>query len=119
MLSSKKTILTVAALCAVFLLFTQYSFADTINIDYTKLLDLNCKTIPECLKNIFKEATKLALPVAAVFVFWSGFLYITAMGDTKKIEKAHKTLLWTAVGIFIIVGAWALSVAFGEFFKEL
>ena len=56
---------------------------------------------------------KIILPsggVLAVLAFiYSGFLYVTAQGDTKKIETAHKALLYTAIGTAILLGSWVLA----------
>lgn len=48
--------------------------------------------------------------VLAVLAFiYSGFLYVTAQGDTKKISDAHRALLYTAIGTAILLGAWVLA----------
>ncbi|KKU75485.1 MAG: hypothetical protein UY02_C0050G0001, partial [Candidatus Giovannonibacteria bacterium GW2011_GWB1_47_6b] len=62
---------------------------------------------------------KLALPIAVVFIVWAGFLFVTAMGSPQKLETAKKTITWSIIGLLFVVGAWALAVAFQNFFKEL
>jgi len=46
--------------------------------------------------------------VAVVAVIWAGFLYLTAFGDDGRTESAKKILMWTAVGILLILGAYAI-----------
>lgn len=48
--------------------------------------------------------------VIAVLAFiYSGFKYVTAQGDVKKIEDAHKALLATTIGTAVLLGAWVLA----------
>ena len=94
----------------------QYSSAVKIEIDYGEMLKLGCTSISDCIKKVLEVAIQLSLYVAIVLIIWSGFLFVTAMGDMTKLKKARSTLLWTIIGLAIIVGAWALSDAFQEFF---
>ena len=120
MLNFKKTILATIAVFTVFFMFAQHASAVSISIDLGKMLELGCKSFSECIKVTLEAVVKLAFPVAVMLIIWSGFLYVSAMGNPEKIKRAHKMLLWTIVGLVIIVGAWALAVAFQNFFnKEL
>ncbi len=50
----------------------------------------------------------IATPIAAVAFFFAGYLYLTAGGNTGKIEEAH-SIFWSAlVGIIIMLSAWLL-----------
>ena len=40
---------------------------------------------------------------------YAGFLWITAQGDSKKVQKAKDILVECVVGTVILVGAYALS----------
>ena len=56
-----------------------------------------------------KAATYILFPVAVVFMVYSGFLFITAQGNSEKLSKAKMNFFWTVVGIALLLGAWALS----------
>ncbi len=64
------------------------------------------------LKELIINWTKFILEIIAVIaviaVVWAGILYITDMGDGGNIEKAKKILIWVAVGIFVILGSYAI-----------
>lgn len=47
--------------------------------------------------------------VAVLAFIWSGFMFVTAQGDEKKIEQARTALLYTAVGTAILLGARVLT----------
>jgi cytochrome bd-type quinol oxidase subunit 2 len=44
----------------------------------------------------------LGLLVVTMFI-WSGVLFVTAQGDEKQLEKAKKIMLWSIVGVLIIM----------------
>ena len=62
------------------------------------------------MKTIIKD---ILMPIGGVIVvlafIYSGFLYVTAQGNTGKIETAHKALLYSAIGAAILLGAWVLA----------
>lgn len=47
--------------------------------------------------------------VAVLAFIWSGFMFVTAQGDEKKIGEARTALLYTAVGTAILLGARVLT----------
>ncbi len=61
------------------------------------------------LKLVLNGILVLGLPVAVLFLVWSGMLYVTAVGNPKKIGKAHKNLGYTILGIGIFIGAWTIA----------
>ena len=113
-----KTLFLLAGALFLFLAVAGNTWAGPIEINYKDFikLDASCNTIPGCIKLLLNAVVKLAFPVAGIFILWSGFLFVSAVGDPKKLEKARKTLLWTVIGLFIVIGSWALSVAFQTFF---
>ncbi len=64
------------------------------------------KFISDALSEIVKVGAVLCV-LALVFV---GFKYVSAMGNSDKISKAHDMLLWTIVGIALLLGAQVLAV---------
>jgi len=66
-----------------------------------------------------KLLAQVGLPIAAIFIIWSGFLFITARGDDKKLTEAKNTFYWTILGTAVIVGAYAIATAVVNFAKQL
>lgn len=58
-----------------------------------------------------KFALALVGTIAFVAFIWAGFLYITAFGNEENAEKGKKILIWTAIGIIIIIVSYALTSA--------
>ncbi len=51
----------------------------------------------------------LAFIIAPAMYLWAGFQYLISGGDNKKIESAKKTIIWTTVGIIIILIAGSIT----------
>lgn len=47
--------------------------------------------------------------LAAVFIIYSGFLFVTAGGSDDKIKTAKTNLLYVVIGAAIILGAKAIA----------
>ena len=45
--------------------------------------------------------------LALVMVVWGGILWITSMGNADRIQQGRTTLLWAAVGLVLLFGAYA------------
>ncbi|MDP3726545.1 MAG: pilin [bacterium] len=52
---------------------------------------------------------QIAVPIAALFLIYSGFLFVTAQGDETKLGTAKSIFLWTMVGIAVLLGAKILA----------
>ena len=47
----------------------------------------------------------LAVPIIIIFIVYAGFLYVTAQGNTTKIQDAHRALLYALIGGAVVLGA--------------
>lgn len=63
----------------------------------------------QLLKALLKVVAQFAAIVAVIMFVYAGFIYVTAQGDEKKIEQAHKTFKYTAIGTAILLGAELLA----------
>ena len=67
------------------------------------------KNIPDLIKAILDVIVQISVPVVAVLIIYSGFLYVTAQGNEEKLKVAHRALMWTLVGAAVLLGASVLS----------
>lgn len=44
-----------------------------------------------------------------LLIVWAGFIWMTAQGDTTKVDKARTMLVQAVIGIIIILSAYAIS----------
>jgi lysylphosphatidylglycerol synthetase-like protein (DUF2156 family) len=47
--------------------------------------------------------------VAAGFFVWGGVGYITSSGNPESLDRSKKTILYSAIGLVIVLGAFVIS----------
>lgn len=57
--------------------------------------------------------------IAVLALIYSGFLYVTAQGNQSKLDTAHKSLLYTAIGTAILLGSWVIANVIENTIKQL
>ncbi|MBP6883739.1 MAG: hypothetical protein KBC06_00705 [Candidatus Pacebacteria bacterium] len=72
------------------------------------------KTIPEFIQVILIGVIKIGIPIIALALIYSGFLFVAAQGNSEKLETAKKSLLYTIIGAAILLGAWAIAILISE-----
>ena len=103
----KKSFLMIIIFTAVFLLpllvmaQTSPSPGTTVTIPNP----LGTDSIPEVIGRIIDFLLKVAVPLATLVVLYAGFLFLTAGGDTEKINQAKKALLWAVIGVVVLMMA--------------
>lgn len=78
---------------------------------------LKSQTIAELVENIAKLAAQIGIPVAAIFIIYSGLLFVTARGNEEQLTKARKNFMWAMIGTAILLGAWVIAKAISETIK--
>ncbi|KKR80352.1 MAG: hypothetical protein UU28_C0042G0010 [Parcubacteria group bacterium GW2011_GWD2_40_9] len=54
-------------------------------------------------------AIEIGIPIAALFIIYSGLMFVTARGNEEKLKKAKTGLMWSLGGTAILLGAWAIT----------
>lgn len=86
----------------------------------TKLTNpLKSADISALIKEIAKLAAKIGIPIAAIFIIYSGLLFVTARGSEEQLNKAKKNFMWAMIGTAILLGAWAIAEAIDATIKAL
>lgn len=62
------------------------------------------------IKNVLVSAIKIGIPIIALALVYSGFLFVSARGSSKELETAKKSLLYTIIGAAILLGSWAIAL---------
>lgn len=58
---------------------------------------------------ITESAVKVLLPFVVIAFIYTGFLFVKAQGKPAEIETAQKSLMWSAIGTAILLGAWGFA----------
>lgn len=61
------------------------------------------------IRNVIKVVAGLAGLVATGFFVAGGFTYITSSGNPEQLDKAKRTLTWSAIGLAIVIAAFVIS----------
>ncbi len=72
---------------------------------------IHSRSIIDLLKNFLDGALTIAIPVVALAIIYSGFLFVFARGNSDKLSKAKTTLMYTLIGAAILLGAMAIAKA--------
>lgn len=72
--------------------------------------------ITKFLKWVATQAITYFLVIAAIFIMLAGYVYITSLGNTAKVEQAKQMLLYTVIGILVVMGAY---LAVNEILKQV
>jgi hypothetical protein len=75
---------------------------------------ISAETINEFIKKILEGVIKLGIPIVALAVIYSGFLFVEARGNSEKLKKAKDALLYTLIGAAILIGSWAIAQLISE-----
>lgn len=71
--------------------------------------DANVTQVQDFIRNIIKVVAGLAGLVATAFFVAGGFTYITSSGNPEQLDRAKRTLTWSAIGLAIVIAAFVLA----------
>lgn len=71
--------------------------------------DGNVGQVESFIRSVIKVIAGLAGLVATGFFVAGGFTYITSSGNPEQLDKAKRTLTWSAIGLAIVIAAFVIS----------
>lgn len=86
------------------------AFAEYATYDF--VVGNGVTTIPQFIHAVLSIIVRIGIPVASLFLIWSGFMFITAGGNESKLSAAKKGFIWSCIGFGVLLGAWLLATAF-------
>ncbi|MSU44908.1 hypothetical protein EXS45_01885 [Candidatus Nomurabacteria bacterium] len=72
------------------------------------------ESIPGFIHTLLVGVLKIGMPIVALAIIYSGFLFVSARGNSEKLTKAKDTLLYTLIGAAILLGSWAIAELISE-----
>ena len=61
------------------------------------------------IQNVIQVLVTLSGLVSAGFFVWGGIGYITSSGNPEALDKSKKTIIYSAIGLTIVLGAFVIS----------
>lgn len=90
--------------------------AETIKIDSSKINNLPKNTAVETLGGILNGVYFAVGAVAVVIIILAGYTFVTAVYDPAKIAKAKNAILYSVVGLIVVILAFVItSFVMGRF----
>lgn len=78
---------------------------------------LKSESIAQLVENIAALAAQIGVTVAAIFIIYSGILFVTARGNEEQLKKAKTNFMWAMLGAAILLGAWVIAKAIADTVK--
>lgn len=79
-------------------------YCQYVNPDKIALCNpLQSSTIGDLIKRLSDFVFNVALILTPILVLYAGFLFLTSAGDPKKVSAAKSIILWTVIGLGIIL----------------
>ena len=92
-------LITIGLVLGAPLAFAQISASNPVTLTNP----LSCQNLSCVANNVAGFLQYLALAIAVIMVLVGAFQMITAGGDPEKFSKGRKTLLYTAVGVVVVI----------------
>jgi nitrogen fixation-related uncharacterized protein len=70
-------------------------------------------SIPGFVETLLRIALMIGVPIVALAIIYSGFLFVAAQGNPKKLEEARATFMYTLIGAALVLGAVVIAKAIG------
>ncbi|MEK7066623.1 MAG: hypothetical protein AAB965_03595 [Patescibacteria group bacterium] len=68
-------------------------------------------SVGEIVDAILAVLPTIAIPIAGIYLVYSGYLFVSSTGDTKQLESAKTAFFNAVIGTALIVGASILVSA--------
>jgi len=82
-------------------------FATTARYVFAAGIDnpIGAGSIQEFIQAVLDVVVQIGIPIAVLFVVYSGFLFVTAQGNPDKIKTAKSAFMWGIIGATVLIGA--------------
>ena len=70
---------------------------------------IRATSIQAFIKELLEGVIKIGMPVIALAIIYSGFLFVSARGNSEAIKKAKDSLMYTLIGAAVLLGSWAIA----------
>lgn len=61
------------------------------------------------MHTLLEGVIKIGIPIIALAIIYSGFLFVFARGNSEKLGKAKDALLYSLIGSALLLGSWAIA----------
>jgi len=66
------------------------------------------KSIPQIIGTVIKAFLGIIGAIGLILFVYGGFIWLTSRGNTQKIDAGKKILVWTTIGIILVLSSYIL-----------
>ena len=70
---------------------------------------ISVNNINDFIKTILVGIIKIGIPIVALAIIYSGFLFVAARGNSEKLKTAKSALMYSLIGAALLLGSWAIA----------
>lgn len=90
-----------------------------ISTKITNPLNTKIDSIPALIAMILNIVLVIGVPIVALAIIYTGFLFVSARGNSEKITDAKKALGYTLIGAALLLGSWVIANAIGTTIADI
>lgn len=75
--------------------------------------------LPSFIYMILEIVFEIGAVVSVLAIIYVGFMFVSARGDTEKLVTARRALLYTAIGIAVLLGAVLIATVIDSTIQDL
>ena len=76
-------------------------------------------SIPGFISGVLKIVVMIALPIITLLFVVVGYKFVSAQGNTSKLDEAKKDFWYAVLGALLIMGAWVLATIIANTVTQL
>jgi hypothetical protein len=80
---------------------------------------IQADNVIDLIKNILEGVIKIGMPIIALMLVYSGFLFVMARGNKGELETAKRNFMYVVIGAAILLGSWAIAQLISETVLQL
>lgn len=84
-------------------IFDKYTIKDLLGFDSNTATEVGLGQISIIISNVTNLALDLVGLLSFIMILYSSITYLISYGDESKAETAKKTLIWSVIGLSVVI----------------
>jgi hypothetical protein len=80
---------------------------------------ISVNNINDFIRVILVGVVKIGIPIVALAIIYSGFLFVTARGNPESLKTAKRAFMYSVIGAAILLGSWAIAQLISDTVLEI
>lgn len=76
-------------------------------------------SIPTFIAGFLQVMVEVGLPIVALFLLVAGYKFVSAGGNSEKLNDAKNNFVYVVIGALLILGAWVIATLIGNTVSQI